>query len=289
MGGDITGKMVIPIVQQTDETWEATFIGNQYRLKNEQEILRLVELINRAGSYPYRTNVAAIEHLQATGERERKVEALAQEMMEDRLREWMTLAEQRMSGSDAKIFFEAGNDDPFVLDSIIAESSVVVNPDHKVVRVDDHHEMIGMGHANITPWNCPRDVDEDELRRRIDDVVAGVEDVSNSIFCVHAPPINSQLDTCFKLDSSVYPPKLVLDAGGQPVQFGAGSRAVLEAIQTYQPLVGLHGHIHESRGTVKIGRTEAFNPGSEYSEGILRGLILNLTEDAVLSYQFTSG
>ncbi len=71
--------------------------------------------------------------------------------------------------------------------------------------------------------------------------------------------------------------------------FGAGSQVVHDAILRYQPLLSLHGHIHESRGVIKMGRTTAINPGSEYGEGILRGVIVTLAGDKVESTQMTSG
>lgn len=289
LGGDITGKMVVPIIEQSDGTFEATFLGNQYKLKDKQAVAKLEEHISRSGSYPYLTDVGAVQRLQELGEREQKIEAISLGLMEERLREWMQLAEERLGNGDVSIFMGAGNDDPFELDSVLKDSSVVQVHDGNVVRIDEHHEMIGLGYANITPWNCPRDIEEDELKDRIDDLAGRIENVPNSVFCIHVPPKDSRLDTCLKLDASVYPPSVVLDGRGQPVEFGAGSVAVAEAITAYQPLLGLHGHIHESRGRVMIGRTEAYNPGSEYGEGILRGVILNLTEDSVLSYQFTSG
>lgn len=289
LGGDITGKMVVPIIEQADGTFEATFMGNHHKLKDRQAVAKLEEHISRAGSYPYLTDSDVVRRLQELGEREQKIEAISLELMVERLREWMRLAEERLGNGDVTIFMGAGNDDPFELDSVLNASNVVVVHDGNVVRIDEHHEMIGVGYANITPWNCPRDIEEDALKVRIDDLVARIEDVPNSVFCIHVPPKDSRLDTCLKLDASVYPPSVVVDGRGQPVEHGAGSLAVAEAIRAYQPLVGLHGHIHESRGRVMIGRTEAYNPGSEYAEGILRGVILNLTEVRVLSYQFTSG
>jgi len=289
LGGDISGKMVVPIIEQLDGTYHANFIGNPYQLKNMQEVAQLEEHIARSGSYGYMTDVETIQRLQALGEREQKIEAIAQDLMVDRLREWVKLADERLGDSDVKIYMGAGNDDPFLLDEVLHSSNVIVVYDGDVVRVDEHHEMMGTGYANMTPWTCPRDIEEDELARKIDALVGRIEDVPNSIFCVHIPPVDSLLDTCYKLDASVYPPSMVLDKRGQPIQFGGGSTAVRSAIEKYQPLAGLHGHIHESRGRVKIGRTECFIPGSEYAEGVLRGVIINLTEDSVRSYQFTSG
>jgi Icc-related predicted phosphoesterase len=69
----------------------------------------------------------------------------------------------------------------------------------------------------------------------------------------------------------------------------AGSTAVREAIEELQPLVGLHGHIHEGRGETKIGRTLCLNPGSVYSEGVLNGVLLTLADGQVRDYQFTQG
>jgi len=69
----------------------------------------------------------------------------------------------------------------------------------------------------------------------------------------------------------------------------AGSSACREAIMRYQPLLGLHGHIHESRGVAVLGRTICANPGSEYTEGVLRGFLCELDGDKVRSYLLTSG
>ena len=68
-----------------------------------------------------------------------------------------------------------------------------------------------------------------------------------------------------------------------------GSRAVREFIEQHQPIVSLHGHIHESRGAVRIGRTVAINPGSTYGEGVLDGAIIDIEDGEVVSHQLVSG
>jgi Icc-related predicted phosphoesterase len=73
------------------------------------------------------------------------------------------------------------------------------------------------------------------------------------------------------------------------VYYGAGSQSVADALASRQPTVGLHGHIHESRGMTSYGRTPAYNPGSEYGEGVLRGLIVAIRGGEVIGHQFTSG
>ena len=115
-----------------------------------------------------------------------------------------------------------------------------------------------------------------------------MSDPANCVFNFHTPPKDCGLDTVPKLDESVYPPRPIV-VGGQQVFFGAGAESVRRAIQNHQPLVDLCGHVHESRGVCKIDRTLVVNPGSEYSEGVLRGANVNLADKKVLSWQLTNG
>jgi Icc-related predicted phosphoesterase len=114
-----------------------------------------------------------------------------------------------------------------------------------------------------------------------------VPEVSRCIFNLHDPPVDSSLDVCARLDDGD-PPRHILK-GGRPVMHNAGSTAVRRAIEKYHPVLSLHGHIHESPGVVRIGKTLCINPGSEYSEGILRGAIVNLQDGHVQGYQLTTG
>ena len=69
-----------------------------------------------------------------------------------------------------------------------------------------------------------------------------------------------------------------------------GSRAVRDAIKKYRPVVGLHGHIHESRGAQKIGGTVCLNPGSDYTADLLRGALVDLAEDgSCVDFLLTAG
>jgi uncharacterized protein len=288
MGGDITGKVIVPIVRQAAGGYEFRFQGSTRQVADEDELAAIEKIMHRTGSYPYRTDPEEIAALEKSGGGS-EVDGIALELMAERVRNWVRLAEERLAGTGARLLMGCGNDDPYELDEIIQASEFVVAHDNRVVRIDDHHEMIGLGYANPTPWECPRDISEEELGEKLERLSGEVSDMANCVFTVHVPPVDSRLDTCPELDTSVDPPALITDAGGEPIMHGAGSTAVRDAIERHQPIASLHGHIHESRGAVKIGRTEAFNPGSEYSEGVLRGLIVNLTPDRVLSHQFTTG
>ena len=70
---------------------------------------------------------------------------------------------------------------------------------------------------------------------------------------------------------------------------GRQQRAVRQLIEEYQPLLALHGHIHESRGEARIGRTLCINSGSEYNSGRIHGVTVKLAPDEVVSHQFVIG
>lgn len=282
LGGDITGKMTIPIIKRSDGTYTANFMDKTYILKTQEELRELEANICYVGFYPYYMDEKEVEELQGNREKSRQI---FENLMCKRVEEWIKLADERLKGSSIKCYITGGNDDPLEVTQVIKEfkSEHVTNPEGEVVRLNDH-EMISCGYGNITPWKCPRDIPEDELADKIEDMVSQVEDVGNCIFNFHIPPINSTLDTCVKLDTSVMPPKPII---GENIS--AGSIAVRKAIEKYQPLLGLHGHIHESRGAIRIGRTLCLNPGSEYSEGILRAVIVNVAKNHIVSYQFITG
>ena len=183
-----------------------------------------------------------------------------------------------------------GNDDLTEVMTALPASGTrsFVGCEGRVVPLDDDHDMISLPYVNPTPWNTPREAPEEQLTEMIEEVVAGLPDPSRAIFNFHAPPINSTLDTCPMLDASTDPPSQVV-RGGQPVLYGAGSTAVRAALERHQPLLGLHGHIHESQSAARLGRTQCINPGSEYGEGVLRGCLITIAKGSVKGYQMTAG
>jgi hypothetical protein len=207
-------------------------------------------------------------------------------LISESLRRLLAYAEQKLKGTGIQCYISPGNDDSFFVDKILSESNVVVCPEGKVVEIDKCHEMISSGYANMTPWKCPRDISEDELMKKIEDMTTKLKNPSQSIFNLHCPPYGTMIDNAPQLDENMKPKTAA--AGGLQMA-PAGSKSIRAAIEKYQPLLGLHGHIHESKGFFKIGRTICVNPGSEYTEGILRGFLTELTEDKVKDYLFISG
>jgi Icc-related predicted phosphoesterase len=161
----------------------------------------------------------------------------------------------------------------------------VVNPNEKVVDVRGH-EMLSLGYANMTPWRCPRDVTEEELGRMLEKLASQVKSMDGAIFNLHAPPYKTSIDLAPELDEN-FRPKAV--GGGGVIMTNVGSTSVRKAIEDHQPMLTMHGHIHDSRGMCNIGRTLCLNPGSEYIDGILRGAIVDMDGNKVKDYLFTSG
>jgi Icc-related predicted phosphoesterase len=60
-------------------------------------------------------------------------------------------------------------------------------------------------------------------------------------------------------------------------------------IEKYQPLLTLHGHIHEGRGHSRIGKSLCINPGSSYEQGVLMGALVKLSKDKVEQFVLTQG
>ena len=264
MGGDITGKMLIPIIDQGNGNYRATLQGEVEQISTQDELEKLEERLRTLGFYYKVMQEDEFKHLQ---QNESEVEELFHEQSRQRLTDWVDLAETRLGGTGIKLFVTGGNDDdPEVLQVIKEEKrDSFIACEGEAVMIDDIHPMVSVGYSTYTPWDTPREVSDEELGEMIEEMIAKVAEPEKSIFNFHDPPNDSTLDTCPKLDWDTDPPTPIVEAG-QIVMHGAGSKAVRKAIEKYQPLLGLHGHIHESQSVAKIGKTTCVKPGSEYGE-----------------------
>lgn len=271
IGGDITGKFVIPVVEQRPGRYVARFLGVERRVDGSKELSYLKRIIADTGAYAYVTTRDEVAELEAD---QTKVDALFRSLVAERVYEWLELAEERLTGSGVRCFVSGANDDFFEVDQQLAESSVIEDPNGHVVELEGGIEWIGMGYGNPTPWNTPRDIPEDDLAKRIDDVACLVKDPSRALFSLHVPPFDTGLDHAPRLDDEL----VVINTAGtsEPEMVPVGSTAVRESLLKYEPWLGLHGHIHESRGVLGLGQTTCLNPGSEYQDGVLDGALVEL-------------
>lgn len=282
LGGDITGKSMIPIVERSDGAFEYSFAGEDRFLNSKDRLQEAIKEMRDSGIYTKVIGKSEFEELNANPDH---AALLFNELMLDSVRRWLALAEERLRGTGVSCYISPGNDDIPEIDPILDSAKFVVNPERKIVKIDGVHEMITLGVVNRTPWHSPREVDEDRLQLMVEEIASKLENPHNSIFNIHVPPINTPIDQAPKVTADLKP---VVNAG-HIVITSAGSIAVRNEIEKYQPLIGLHGHIHESKGVVRIGKTICFNPGSEYGDGILRGVVGQLDDGKLKSYLLTSG
>jgi Icc-related predicted phosphoesterase len=244
-------------------------MGVDRTVSDPVELERLRTWIADAGQYP--VEMAPDEYAEYEADQAR-VDGLFRRLVLERVRAWVAEADEKFADSGVRIFVSGANDDFLEVDDELAASEVIEDPNGRVIDLGDGWQLLGMGWGNPTPWACPRDISEEELAVRIDAVAALAADPGRTIFSLHVPPLGSGLDLAPRLDDDLRPR---LNASGLDM-VNVGSTATRDAIVRYQPLIGLHGHIHESRGIKQLAGVTIANPGSEYGEGVLDGVIVDL-------------
>lgn len=282
LGGDITGKFLVPVFDKGG-SYEASFMGERYILESADKLEKFMQMLRDQGYYPYVTTPEEWDDIRRD---ESRMNEVFDEVMKESIERWIRLAESKLKGKNVKFYVMPGNDDSYAIDEVLNSSDVILNVNEKVVDIDEGIQMISLGYANMTPWKCPRDLPEEELAKKINELIEKTDRGSSLIFNIHVPPYNSGIDMAPELDENMRPK---LGPGGQVVLAPVGSVAVRKAIEIHQPFLSLHGHVHEARGFAKIGRSLCINPGSEYLEGILRGALIQIEKGKVKDFIFTSG
>jgi uncharacterized protein len=281
MGGDLTGKALVPIVRHGDGSYSAEVIGEQRVARTAEELDQMQRAISTNGMYPLIVDQEEARLL--AGDRERREAAFEQALL-DELRLWIEFADERLAGTGRRAYVIPGNDDPWSIDEVLASGESIDACDETVRQIGEH-EMVSFGYSNRTPWHTPRELDEEEIYARLKRLVDQLETPAQAIFNIHVPPRESSLDTAYEVDEDLR----YVTKGGRPHEVPTGSSAVRQVIEEAQPLLSLHGHIHESKGVTKIGRTVAINPGSDYGSGHLDGCLVHLAPDRVVNHYLVSG
>jgi uncharacterized protein len=279
IGADITGKYTVPILEVGNGNWTAEFAGKHHRL-NSSGVLDFERNLSNVGAYYWRCDSESFQRFRTDDAFRAAVE---RQVREERLLAWVELADDRLASRYVIVLMNGGNDDPMYVDPILDNSKKLIRPEGRIVELAGGLRVLSCGLANMTPWHCPRDVSEEQLGKAIEKQAEKIADFSRCIFNVHCPPRDTLLDRAPKLDSKL---RIVVSAFGVEEE-SVGSTAVRSAIEKYQPQVSLHGHIHEAFAVDRIGRTLAFNPGSEYSRGLLRGVYLEFNSGHLGFYQLT--
>jgi uncharacterized protein len=269
LGGDLTGKVMVPVVALGGGRHRARVLGRD-EVVTDDELPELEKRVRFNGFYPYRCDPAEYERLERD---EAHRDEVFRGLMRDEVRRWIALAEERLAGTGVRCFVMPGNDDEWDIDEAL-ESTEIVNPDGRVVDLGEGVQLLSSAWTNPTPWRSPREEPEEALLARLEGIAAGLHAGAPAVFNLHCPPYDSGLDRAPQLTDDL---RVVLD-GGEPRIVSVGSRAVRELVERHQPLLALHGHIHESKGITRIGKTTCVNPGSAYGEGVLDGAVVDIRD-----------
>jgi Icc-related predicted phosphoesterase len=280
LGGDMTGKAIVPIIAQGGDEYKVTLLEQVTMLHGKEEVDKMVQTIQNRGYYPYVTNP---DQVQAIAASPGKTDELFMDEVLNTMQRWMDYADAKLAGTGIGCYVCPGNDDVFEIDAVIASSKYVRSLEGQVIQLDEHHEMANSGWSNPTPWDTHREEPDDALLQRLEKVIAQVKNPSQAVFNFHPPPFGSGLDEAPELTKDLRPAY----AGRSMIP--VGSKAVMKVIDKYQPILGLHGHIHEGKGTRKYKKTLCVNPGSMYEQGMLNGAVIELKPQKVGNYLLTTG
>jgi len=280
ISGDMTGKLIVPIYKQPDGTYKSTLFGEESVLK-DSDLPEYEKKIRKLSYLPYRTTHEEAAKIQQDEDLREKIFERIQISV---IKEWLSLVPQKVP-SKCRVILTPGNDDVLAIDDLIRSDPNVTYGEEEVVSLDSEHEVACCGWSNPTPWHTPRECSEEELLQKLERTVAKVKNLETAVFCFHCPPYDSQIDVAPKLTEDLRP----VYAHGKPLMIPVGSKSVRAVIEKYQPLISLHGHIHESSGYLRIGRTQCVNPGSEYGEGILRAYLVEVNGAKITRLQRVEG
>lgn len=281
MGGDISGKVLIPIVRQSNDQYEATLFNQRQVIRGDAELEEFERRVRFNGFYPHVCTPEERDELSASPD---KLTATFSKEMIASLANWIEMADTLLEREGRRCIIIPGNDDEWVLDEVLSSGKHVINGDRRVIDVGPY-QVGSLGLSNPTPWDSPREVDEATIEKALRELVDKLDKNKATILNIHVPPYSSTLDEAPEVTEDLE----VVSAGGERPTVPVGSEAVRKIIEELQPVLTLHGHVHESRAATTIGRTLAINPGSRYNEGMLQGALVELQDDQVVRHQFVSG
>jgi hypothetical protein len=279
LGGDMTGKAIVPFIKDSKGMYKVNFLEEDMLLDEEGKA-RMIKNISDRGYYPIEMTDDRYDELNADSE---KVEQIFVKEVLKMAERWVAFADEKLEGTGIKCYVCPGNDDMFEMDEVLEASKSIIMSEGKILDLDGHYNMISTGWSNPTPWDTHRECTEEEIAQKIEAMASKVENIDRCVFNMHAPPFGSGLDEAPELDENLRPKY----AGRSLIP--VGSTAVRDAILKYQPPLALTGHIHEGRGIKRMKNTFVVNPGSSYEQSTLLGAIIEMDKKGVKKYVLTSG
>jgi uncharacterized protein len=189
LGGDITGKLLVPIVRKPDGTYDCRYGDSAYVDLDQAGVEELTLRIRGFGHYVITVDQDELLELEADEHRDGVFREVVRKSVED----WVALAEERLRGTGVRCFMAPGNDDFLSIDPALEGSDIVEFAENRLLRLDDTHEMI----------TTERELPEPQLRERIEGMARGVEAPENLVVVLHPPPYHSGLDDAPQLNDDL--------------------------------------------------------------------------------------
>ncbi len=164
MCGDLTGKAIMPIIQEKENRWYAQPYGKRKQFKKQKDVDRFFAFQKDAGFYPY---VMTPDELAALREKKGAIKELFQKLMSERMQEWLDMAAERIP-PDVDIIVNPGNDDSWVIDPIIENHPRIIYPLKQVIDVHGY-PLISCEWVNSTPWDTERECPDEELMEKLEE------------------------------------------------------------------------------------------------------------------------
>jgi uncharacterized protein len=160
LGGDMTGKAIVPIVAEGKDRYKVSLLEQVTILEGQDELKQMVKMIQDRGYYPYVTNPDEVAEISGTPGRSDQlfvVEALKT------VQRWIEYADDKLAGTHIRCFVCPGNDDMFEIDQVLSTATCVSLAEGQVIPLDDHSELLSSGWSNPTPWDTHREEPEEDL------------------------------------------------------------------------------------------------------------------------------
>jgi Icc-related predicted phosphoesterase len=285
LGGDLTGKVLTPIVEEKPGRHVAQVFGKLERVKKERDLEELEKRLRFNGYYPYRCD--ADEYRRISEDEPYRMDVMRR-LMAETVSRWVAVADEKLAGTTVHVYGQPGNDDESEIDTAL-NGEHVTNVEGQVVRVGEY-QLLSSAWGNRSPWDTPREKDEDDLLEHFEAIASALEPGVPTIFNLHIPPYETGLDTGPEIAGKDEQGQVILKKhGGVVAEAPVGSKAVRALIEKYQPVLSLHSHIHESKNTAYLGRSLCINPGADYQDGVLCAALVELKGDEIATHQLVSG
>lgn len=278
ISGDLSGKDIRPIIEDKNK-YIIEYNGERKTIQ-KNSIPKYETDLSNSGHYFFHTSKDEFSKL---AKEPARIFNILDKKITERIEQWILQIINKINLEKTTVVLSPGNDDLFAIDKLLLkyENKGIKTGLNQPVKVGGF-EIVSLDYSNPTPWNTARELPEKKLKRLISEKVKKIKNFERAIFNFHCPPFNTRLDIAPEIDKNF---KYVVNPGSKNM-IHVGSLAIREAIEKYQPILSLHGHVHESQGFEYFGSTLALNPGSEYEKGILIANIIEISPTGIITNHY---